>query len=76
MQLLTIEQLSEQLNVPKSWIYTRTRKKEIPFRKLGRYVRFDVNEIQDWLDGKKGGEKWGVGKDERPNKIKKLDNTD
>ena len=55
-KLVDIQTLSERLDLPKSWIYTRTRKGEIPFRKLGRYVRFDVNEIQNWLDGQKGGE--------------------
>jgi len=45
-KLLKIEELAERLEVEKSWIYTKTRKKEIPFRKLGKYVRFDPIEIK------------------------------
>jgi len=54
-KLVDIQTLSERLDLPRSWLYARTRKREIPFRKLGRYVRFDVNEIQDWLEGQKKG---------------------
>lgn len=47
-KLLTVEELAEQLNVPLSWVYTRTRLKQIPFVKLGRYVRFDPEKINEW----------------------------
>ena len=46
-KLLTVQQLSQLLNVPESWIYERTRQgqKAIPFIKLGAYVRFDAEEV-------------------------------
>lgn len=52
--LVSIETLSKTLDLPKSWLYTRTRKKEIPFVKLGRYVRFNVSEIQEYLNKNRG----------------------
>lgn len=49
-KLLTIEELAELLGVPKSWIYRRTCQKEIPFIKLGNYVRFDLEQVEAWLE--------------------------
>ena len=46
---LTIEELASSLQVPKSWIYTRTREKRIPHYKFGKYVRFSKSEISDWI---------------------------
>ncbi len=45
--LITVEQLAEILQVPKSWIYERTRQGQtaIPHVKLGLYVRFDSDEV-------------------------------
>ena len=48
-KFLTIEELSLKLQVPKSWIYDRTRFKEIPFFKIGKYIRFKESEIENWL---------------------------
>ena len=46
---LTIEDLSLLLQVPKSWIYERTRRNQIPFKKLGKYLRFDQLEVENWI---------------------------
>jgi len=43
--LLTAGQLSEQLNVPESWIRSEQRAGRIPVRYLGRYVRFKRSEV-------------------------------
>lgn len=48
-ELLNIDELSQFLGVPKSWIYERTRRGEIPHTKLGKYLRFDAQEIKEWL---------------------------
>lgn len=49
-QLFTIENLSKFLNVSpatiRDWIY----KRQIPFKKLGRLIRFDPLDIQKWLN--------------------------
>ena len=46
--LLTVHELSGRLNVPVSWIYTRTRHNQIPCVRVGKYLRFDLHEIDVW----------------------------
>jgi len=47
--LLSAEELATQLNVPKSWIYDRTRDNTIPHIKIGKYVRFSLPDVLNWL---------------------------
>ena len=45
-------ELAEILKVPKSWVYTRTREIGpdcIPRIKVGKYLRFEINKVLDWL---------------------------
>jgi len=54
-RLLTTEELSKVLNVPKSWIYDRTRKsgpERIPHFKVGKYIRFSESEVMSYLQSK------------------------
>lgn len=50
--LITYQQLSELIQVPvktlQDWVY----KREIPFKKIGRLVRFSPSEIHAWIDGR------------------------
>ena len=46
--LLTAEQAGELLNVPKSWILAEARADRIPHVRLGRYVRFDAEQLDAW----------------------------
>jgi excisionase family DNA binding protein len=51
--LMSVDELSERLNVPKSWIYARTREtgpKSIPRTRLGKYVRFDWEKVKEWIE--------------------------
>jgi len=48
--LLTAEQVAEMLQVPKSWVYEAARGRRIPHVKLGRYVRFEREQIEVWLE--------------------------
>jgi excisionase family DNA binding protein len=41
--------MASKLDVPVSWLYSRTRTKGIPHYKVGKYVRFDESEIWEWL---------------------------
>jgi excisionase family DNA binding protein len=43
--LLTPEQLAEKLKIPVSWVYEQSRQKKIPTHRLGRYIRFDIDEV-------------------------------
>jgi excisionase family DNA binding protein len=49
-QLATIKQVSEMTQVPiktiRHWVYMR----RIPYKKIGRHVRFDPSEIRDWIN--------------------------
>ena len=45
--LITVEEMAAKLNVPASWIYQRTRlgQKAIPHVRVGKYVRFNPDEV-------------------------------
>ncbi|PYX04489.1 MAG: hypothetical protein DMG85_17675 [Acidobacteria bacterium] len=53
---MCVEELSKFLGVANSWIYDRTRVNSpdpIPHMKLGKYIRFDVGEVQAWLNDRR-----------------------
>jgi len=52
--LITVQELAEILSVPISWIYQRTSmgQKGIPHVKMGKYVRFDADEVIRFLRSK------------------------
>jgi excisionase family DNA binding protein len=54
-RLLTAEELAERLGVPAKWPLTQARAGHIPHLKLGRYVRFDVDDVERWLETVKAG---------------------
>jgi excisionase family DNA binding protein len=43
--LLTPEELAGKLKVPLSWVYEQSRQDNIPTHRLGRYIRFDLQEV-------------------------------
>jgi excisionase family DNA binding protein len=50
--LVNVKGLAAYLNVPKSWVYERTRDKSegsIPRVNVGKYVRFHVPDVLKWL---------------------------
>jgi excisionase family DNA binding protein len=47
--LVSVQVLARQLGVPASWVYERTARSAIPHYRVGRYVRFRVSEVLDWL---------------------------
>ena len=50
--LLTVQELAKSLNVPKSWVYSRTREigpDSMPRIKVGKYCRFILDDVLDWL---------------------------
>ncbi len=49
---LTVDELAKSLNVPKSWIYSRTRETgpdAMPSIKVGKYCRFVLDDVLNWL---------------------------
>jgi excisionase family DNA binding protein len=54
-RLLTAEELAERLAVPRTWILESARSGAIPHVRLGRYVRFDEDDVDHWLEQCKQG---------------------
>ena len=51
-RLETIDELGERWKVKKSWLYSRTRECDpgsIPRFKIGKYLRFDPEAVDQWL---------------------------
>ena len=52
---LTVKELAKVLRVPKSWVYTRTRETgpgAIPRIVVGKYRRFILRDVLNWLEKK------------------------
>jgi excisionase family DNA binding protein len=52
-ELLTIDELAIRLKVPKSWIYSHTRRRaqcHLPYIKLGKYLRFSLPDVSAYLE--------------------------
>ena len=52
--LVNADEIARILNVPKTWIYERTRQgqKAIPFIRLGAYVRFQPEVVINFFKSK------------------------
>jgi len=48
--LLTLQELSEYLHIKESTIYQWTHLRKIPYIKLGRFLRFDEEQVTAWLN--------------------------
>jgi excisionase family DNA binding protein len=50
--LLTVPELADELKVKPSWVYGETRKTglgTIPRLKVGKYLRFNLDAVLEWL---------------------------
>jgi excisionase family DNA binding protein len=50
MAWLTVQEAADLLRVHVSWLYERTRTNSVPHVKLGKYLRFDRDELMAWLN--------------------------
>lgn len=48
--LITVNQLATFLNVKPSWIYAQHAMGFIPCVRVGRYLRFNLSEVLNWLE--------------------------
>jgi len=48
-RLLNIREASEYLGIPENTLRCWCSRKVIPYVKLGRMVRFDINQLEEWL---------------------------
>lgn len=44
-ELVDADELQARTGIPASWWMTQARERRLPFRKMGRYVRFDIAEV-------------------------------
>lgn len=70
MNLVTIKELSEFLKVKPSTLYSWVHSGTIPFIKLNGLLRFDMDEVQEWVKGSK------VASPKAPKSFKKSTNLD
>lgn len=54
-RLLDAAAMAPALGVPASWLLAEARANRVPFVKLGRYVRFDPEEVEAWWRGRAQG---------------------
>ena len=50
---LTVSELADELKVPKSWVYDKTRRRgenTIPHLRVGKYCRFRLPEVVAWIE--------------------------
>lgn len=52
-KLLTIKEASEYLRISEKGIYNMVWRREIPFVKIGRRIRFDIQDLDDWISRNK-----------------------
>lgn len=55
MRLLTASEVAEQLQVPRSWLYSAARSGAFPSVRVGRYVRFDSRDVTAWIEAHRPG---------------------
>jgi len=52
-RLMTIDELSKYLSIPKGSLYNMVNEGKIPHLKVGKRVRFCKREIDEWLEAQK-----------------------
>jgi excisionase family DNA binding protein len=62
--LLDGKQAAELLNVPATWLMAEAKAKRIPHLRLGKYVRFDRDELVAWRQGRTVGPRRRVFREE------------
>lgn len=53
--LIDAAQAGELLGVPKSWVLAEARAERIPHVHLGKYVRFESEELEVWWQARRRG---------------------
>lgn len=55
-ELMDVAEIARVLHVPVSWVYERTRRRgqeRIPHIKLGKYLRFEIDSVREWLNSQR-----------------------
>lgn len=48
--IFTVESLAKYLQVSEQWVYERVQFKELPYIKVGKFIRFKKSAIDKWLE--------------------------
>lgn len=51
--IVDIATLSKYLSISKNTIYSWVNQRRIPYHKVGSLLRFDINQIDEWLKANK-----------------------
>ncbi|MBW8740592.1 MAG: helix-turn-helix domain-containing protein [Streptomyces turgidiscabies] len=51
IKLMTVDDVADYLNKPRSWVYGNWQREKIPFRKVGQALRCRPGDLEKWLDG-------------------------
>jgi|YelNatPaOPRAMG01_1025707.scaffolds.fasta_scaffold638782_1 putative molybdopterin biosynthesis protein len=49
-RLLTIKEASEYLGISVKGLYNMVNRRELPFYKIGKRVRFDMKQLDEWIE--------------------------
>jgi len=49
LKLIEADDVADMLGMSRDWVYAEVRADRIPHVKLGRYVRFRAEAIEDWI---------------------------
>lgn len=53
--LISVDDLSDHLGISINTIYSWVNQRKIPYIKVGRLLKFDFDDIQEWIQNKKVG---------------------
>jgi len=48
--LWSLSEAGRYLNIKRSTLYRWVEKRSIPFKRIGRLIRFDAGEIKRWIE--------------------------
>lgn len=50
-RLLDVKEAAELFDVPHTWFYKHSTDGTLPTRKIGKYVRFSLDDLMEWAQG-------------------------
>ncbi len=53
IRILNVSDVADLLSMKVSWVRQRVHREEIPYYKIGNLVRFNYDDIAEWLRSKK-----------------------
>jgi excisionase family DNA binding protein len=53
--LIDIKELEKRTQLPRSWLYNQAARGYLPHYKCGKYLRFKISEVDEWLEKHRRG---------------------